>query len=297
MSAETPLSNPLQRLTRMQQESNDTERKIAAFVLENLTAIPSWSISEFAQRVNVSETTVVRFCRALGYNGYREFRMEMAQNAGALRASIDLGTEIPADLSEDDSLESIAKKVIRINAEVLVDTINLIDFERLEKAISMILSAQRAFLFGFGSSTPVVYDAYQRFLRLGIRAVTSSDPHIITSMIVNAVPGDLVLGVSFSGASADLVDAFETARELGAGTIAITSYPGSPITKYADVTLYSAVRRAPIPTESIASRISQLALIDVICAAIGIRRSGEAIPNAELFYKKLARKRVGTTEK
>src|SRR5690606_13373544 len=93
MSAETPFANPLQRLTRMQQGSNDTERKIAAFVLENLTAIPSWSISEFAQRVNVSETTVVRFCRALGYNGYREFRMEMAQNAGALRASIDLGTE------------------------------------------------------------------------------------------------------------------------------------------------------------------------------------------------------------
>lgn len=297
MPAGAHVSNPLQRLTRMQQGSNKTERKIAAFVLENLTAIPSWSISEFAQGANVSETTVVRFCRALGYNGYREFRMEMAENAGALRASIDLGTEIPADLSEDETLESIARKVVRINAEVLVDTVNLIDFDRLEQAISMILAAHRVFLFGFGSSTPVVYDAFQRFLRLGIRAVTSSDPHIITSMIVNAVPEDLVLGVSFSGASADLVDAFEIARELGVGTIAITSYPGSPITQYADVTLYSAVRRAPIPTESIASRISQLALIDVICAAIGIRRSGEAIPNAELFYRKLAKKRIGTRDK
>ncbi len=175
----------------------------------------------------------------------------------------------------EERADNLAREVVKINIEALQDTLTLLDEGTLLHAVDTILSAKHVFLIGFGTSAPVIQDAYQRFLRLQVPASICSDAHVLASIIVNMRLDDLLFCISYSGTSRDIIEALEAAQRRKISTITLTSVPKSAAAELSDTVLISALRRTPQTTESVAARVAQFVVIDIICAIIALRKESE----------------------
>lgn len=287
--------DPISRLQTIISFSSPAIERLAQFAIDRREDIPAMAIGEFAGAAGASQTTIVRLCKELGYSGYRDFRMAMAESRGKRRNADLLGLDVPPEAATGDEIDVLAKQVIRINADILADTLKLIDPEAIRRAIDLMLSATHIHMVGFGSSAPLAFDIYQRLLRLGIPASYDFDPHIVAIISATASPGALLFGISYSGTTRDLVEMLEMGRAHSLRTIAMTSFAASPAARVADVTLLSALRSIGRPTETISSRISQLAIIDVLFVALALRHPWKA-EMVEAAERALANKRIKRTE-
>lgn len=286
------MASPTQRLNAFRERSPARARGLVEYLLRRSRDVPSLTIGTVAAEAGVSKSTVVRLCSALGYSGYREFRMAMAENRGMLKGVEVLGSDIPADLAQGESLATLAQRVVHINAEVLLDTLRQLDVEVLEQVTACCLGAEHVLFFGVGSSAPIVMDASQRFLRLGIKASFHFDPHVLANALMYSSQRDVLFAISYSGASREVVEALQLAQQQALTSVVLTSIPDSVATHYATHTLISSVRRAPVPAETVASRVSQLAIIDVLCAGIGLSLDPDAIAKAVRAEHELQRRRA-----
>jgi RpiR family transcriptional regulator, carbohydrate utilization regulator len=282
-----------QKLVAASRSPDRTMAGLSQWIINNQDRVAGLSISSLAQHTGVSETTVFRFCKLLGLNGYKDLRFALAESRG-----LALGAQLagpPADSAgEEQPLASIMRRVVEVNSEQLLKTMSLVSLPALQEATEALLAANHIHLIGFGSSAPVAFDAYQRLLCLGLTASAHSDPHVLAAVTANARPGALFFGVTCSGRTRDLIEAFETAGMRGFKRIVITSDANSPATRVADIVLISAVRRSPIAREMIATRISQLAIVEMICVALALHHpeAGEIVHDTELLEREIAKKRL-----
>ncbi len=285
----------LQRLRELLTENGmlpNSCRRVAQYTVDNPEAVASMPIDRLAQVTGSSKTAVVRLCKLAGYAGYREMRAALIENRGVLRGWELLDFDVPWRVGARAGIMELARDVLRINLEILHETIALLDEQRLRRAVDLIVSAQRVFLLGFGTSAPVAQDAYQRFLRLLGPSWAISDPHVIASVVANMTDRDLLFCVSYTGSSRDIVEALETARRRNAPAVLLTSAPLSIAARLSDVVLVSAVRRKPPAAETVASRISQLAIIDVLCAVIALKKKERLRAATVRIKSELRRKRI-----
>jgi len=294
MQAQPPVDPPdtVQRLLHASRIGDATTARLATWLLQRRGQIVDIPISRFAQETGVTETTIVRFCKAVGYTGYRELRLALVQSVGIAKG-LQLGAEerkIPEP--GDGSLLSLAKQIVAIDTEVLMRTPQLLDEQSLEKAIDTILNGTEVYLVGFGSSAPIALDLYQRLLRLGIRASTCSDPHILTAITTNVDSSAVLFGITYSGQSRDLVDALKAAKERKATTVVLTSNGGAAAARLADILLISAVQPGMGARETLAARISQLAIVDILCTALTLKRHKGAAAKPDPFEKEIIRVRT-----
>jgi DNA-binding MurR/RpiR family transcriptional regulator len=282
----------VQRLLHATRVGDSTTARLASWLLQQRQKIVDLPISRFAQETGVTETTIVRFCKGIGYSGYRELRLALVQSVGVAKG-LQLGAGESSPEPGDGSMLSLAKKLVAINTDVLTRTPQLLDEQSLEQAVKALLKGTEVYLVGFGSSTPIALDLYQRLLRLGIRATICSDPHILTVITTNLEPGAVLFGVTYSGQSRDLVDALQAVKGREATRIVLTSNAGAAAARLADILLISAVPEMAA-RETVATRISQLAIVDVLCTALIMRhRKGDAVALGQL-EKEMTR--VRTTE-
>jgi len=245
---------------------SESSLRVAKYIVENSQRVASMSIGELAKATGSNKTAVVRVSKLSGYQGYRGLRAALIEHRGVLRGAELVGFDLPSGAEGVDNLLNLAREVVKINIEVLQDTLNLLDERTLLRAANTILCAKHVFLVGFGTSSPVVQDAYQRFLRLQVPSSTCSDAHVLASIVVTMGPDDLLFCISYSGASRDIIEALETAKRRKAPTITLTSVPRSASAQLSDTVLICAVRRTP----QIAARVAQLVVIDIICAIIAL---------------------------
>jgi DNA-binding MurR/RpiR family transcriptional regulator len=282
----------VQRLLHATRVGDSMTARLASWLLQQRQKIVDLPISRFAQETGVTETTIVRFCKGIGYSGYRELRLALVQSVGVAKG-LQLGAGESSPEPGDGSMLSLAKKLVAINTDVLTRTPQLLDEQSLEQAVEALLKGTEVYLVGFGSSTPIALDLYQRLLRLGIRATICSDPHILTVITTNLEPGAVLFGVTYSGQSRDLVDALQAVKGREATRIVLTSNAGAAAARLADILLISAVPEMAA-RETVATRISQLAIVDVLCTALTMRhRKGDAVALGQL-EKEMTR--VRTTE-
>lgn len=283
-----------QRLVAAARSPDRTMCRLAEWVIANQSLAAGLSISSLAQKAGVSETTVFRFCKLLGLSGYKDLRLALAESRGlALGAQLAGATAGAADASEHP-LASIARRVVEVNSEALLKTLSLVSLPALQEATEALLAADHIHLVGFGSSAPVAFDAYQRLLCLGLTASAHSDPHVLAAVTANARPGAVFFGVTCSGRTRDLIEAFETAGSRGFRRIVITSDPNAPAARVADIVLVSAVRRSPIAREVLATRVSQLAIVEMICVALAVDHpeAKDIVRDTSLLDREIAKKRL-----
>lgn len=253
------------------------EQRVAKVVLEDPSAVARRSITEVALAANTSETTVTRFCKAVGVGGYPQLRIALA--ADTARSEARSTRNIGGEISADDDLAAVVGKVSFADARAVEETADQIDIAELERVIGLLAEAPRVDVYGVGASAFVAADLQQKLHRIGRVCFAWSDTHIMLTSAAVLSPGDVAIGVSHTGATADTVEALRVAREHGATTVALTNFPRSPITEVADHLLTTAARETTFRSGATASRIAQLTVID--CLFIGVaQRHMEAASQA-----------------
>lgn len=264
--------NLLFQIKKKYEELDPAEKKLADYILQQVSYIPYVSMDSLADEVNISKTTVIRFCKKLGFKGFKDFKIGLLKFISIKSSHSISGADIPEELNENFDPSKLLFLVIQRNLEMFNDLNEINKPEALNSAIDLIMNAQKVVLIGVGSSVPVVLDAEHRFVRLGINCNATTDTHFQVVRTLSLSKEDLILAISYSGHTNDIYECLKIAKKRGVKVVSITSFPSSPIAKIADSVLLSATRRTPFPSESTASRISQMTLIDFICAGVYLRK-------------------------
>ncbi len=259
-------SSPLVRIRSLLPGLARAEQRVAKVVLEDPASVARRSITEVALAANTSETTVTRFCKAVGVGGYPQLRIALAADTARTeaRTTRNLGGEI----GPEDDLAAVIGKVSFADARAVEETADQLEVATLERVIEVVANAGRVDVYGVGASAFVAADLQQKLHRIGRVCFAWSDTHIMLTSAAVLSPGDVAIGVSHTGATTDTVEALRVAREHGAITIAVTNFPRSPITEVADHVLTTAARETTFRSGATASRIAQLTVID--CLFIGV---------------------------
>jgi RpiR family carbohydrate utilization transcriptional regulator len=260
---------PLVRIRGVYDTLPRSERKVADYVLNHADQVIHSSVTDLAQTLEVSESTVVRFCQRLGYQGYPEFKVLLAR---------DLGTPFQDTydtLDPGDDVTTIVRKTVQISVQALNDTLAVLDPNNVKEVVDLLINSHHVFLFGCGGSGGSAQIAYQKMLRLGLPCSVCIDPHTQTLLSGTATEEDVVIGISYSGNNDDVVRAMRVAHERRAKTVAITNYPTSPVVRMANVALLTGAAETPLFSESGPSRVVQLAVIDVLCTYYLLRQRND----------------------
>ena len=244
-------------------ELRKSERKVADFVLKNPMQLIRMRIVDLAQEAEVSEPTVVRFCRAVGCHGFQDFKLALAQQ---LAASPSYGQ---IAVTEGDSTREYTHKVFDSTIDTLLKVRESLEIERLDSAVAAICAAERVEFYGFGASAAVAFDAQHKFFRLQITSAAYSDPHLQNMSATSLHSGDVVVAISQSGRTQALIDSMELVKQAGGIVIAIAP-SGSPITSNASIAIEVDAKEDIKIYTPLSSRIAHLAVIDVL--AIGVAK-------------------------
>lgn len=243
-----------------------TEKKIAKTILSNPQLLNQASLSAIAVDLDVGEATFIRFCRTLGFKGFTDFKMDLAIELATQDKSET--TLLDTDITVEDSAQNIALKLQAVINNVITETINLLDFNELEKVVEAFRQAKRIFLFGVGSSGITAEDAKNKFMRIGLQMDAATNNHFMYMQASLMQKGDVVMGISHSGYSQETTHALGIAHKAGATTIALTHNLRSPITRVADFVLINGHRQGQMQGDSIGTKIAQLFVLDLIYALI-----------------------------
>lgn len=266
-----PAVPALVKIVNLLKSLTSTEQKVAAYVLERPEEVIYLPVTEVAERVGVSEATVVRFCRKAGFSGFQHLKIAIARELTPAQSTIRDG------LSWTDDLATICDKVYQTIVHALAQSRAAIDQKELAKAVEAVVAARRVDVYGVGTSGMVAQIACYRLLRIGKQAVAHSDPHLQCIAGTLLGPEDVAIAISHSGSTRDVLDSLEVAKKSGARTICITNYAKSPITRFADIQLLTATQETPFESGRTASIIAQLALIDALVAGVVAKRQEHAI--------------------
>jgi RpiR family carbohydrate utilization transcriptional regulator len=228
----------------------------------------------------------VRLFQGLGYRGYQDFKIQLSQSlVPGIRS-------LSAEIDPADKPHTVADKVFSTSAVTLSDTRAHVDPAQLEKAVALLAEAQRIEFIGCGGSSIVALDAQHKFFKLGIFCGASPDPHNAAQVCSLLGPGDVVVAISHSGATRDVLHAARIAVDAGAALIAITGLGRSPLSRLAEVTLHTSSPESRYRSEAVASRIAQLCLIDALVVAVHLRREPAASLNLARTRRALTQKRI-----
>jgi RpiR family transcriptional regulator, carbohydrate utilization regulator len=261
------------------------QRRVADAVLADPHAVILASIGELAVRGGSSEAAVSRFARLLGYASYAEFKLALSRDlVGSTQA-------IHEDVEPGDDVKTVAEKVAAANVRAIEDTVRGLDLAALKAAAKRISKAKRVAFFGFGVSSPWARDARHHFLRTAKDAVSIDDTHEQVIWATSARPTDVVMLFSHTGTSRDLCDVAELARAEGATVISVTNHGTSPLTKRADINLFTSSRETRYREESVSSRIAAMTLVDMLYVIVSMERSEEQAKRRDKIRAAVQRKR------
>lgn len=241
-----------------------SEHKVARFILQDPASMLPMRISDLAAAAKVSEPTVIRFCRALGFNGFQSFKLQLAQYLGSS------GNYVQFSVSDSDSVADVNRKVFDATIGSLLNVRDDMDTIALEKAILALRAARRVEFYGFGASGSVAIDAQHKFFRLQVSAAAYTDPHIQHMSAISLKEKDVVVAISQSGRTKALIQSVNLAREAGATVIGLVP-KGTPLASLCDLPIHINVVEDEHVFTPVSSRIAHLVVIDVL--AMGVART------------------------
>jgi Transcriptional regulators len=272
-------ANTLLVISSIYESLTKTEKKIADVIRKDPEAVVYVTLTDLAELAGVGETSVLRLCRKIGFKGYQEFKLALAQDL------VVPVRNVHSQIDESDNLQEIAAKITAENTRSIENTLNLLDMEQMERAIEAIGNARKLYFFGVGSSANTAMDGKYRFMRLGFDTEVVTDPHIMAMNATLMKEGDVLFAVSTSGSTKDIVDAVRIAKERSIFFICLTSHLRSPLTQHADVVLLSKSRETPLQGGAFSSKLSQIHVLDILSTATAIRYKSKSYEALEQTSK------------
>tara|TARA_Y100001970_G_scaffold51641_1_gene65312 strand:- start:2929 stop:3780 length:852 start_codon:yes stop_codon:yes gene_type:complete len=257
--------NLIRRITESQSSLRKSEAKVASYVLENLDEVIEMRVVDLASKSSVSEPTVIRFCRAIGFDGFQSFKLQLAQQLG-------LGSVFTQFAVEDsDTVADLLNKVFDTTVGSLITVRDEINSAVLEQAIDTISNARRVEFYGFGASGSVAADAQHKFFRLQLSSAAYTDQHIQRMSAISLGSEDVVVAISQSGETQALLESVELAREAGANVIGLAPQNTS-LSRLCNLAIYVNMEEDLESFTPVSSRIAHLVVIDVLATGVARHR-------------------------
>jgi RpiR family carbohydrate utilization transcriptional regulator len=259
---------------------NAKERLIAECVLADPEKVLASTIAQLSNACDASVGAIVGFCRRMGLKGYADFKIALARDLAQ--------TGLPAGQEQENG--GLYEKIFQFHCNSLSETLRLNSSAAFERVAHVMGRGRRIEFFAIGLSFPVAYTAYCKFLLIGLPVSAQFDAHI---QLINATQlraGDVAFGISLSGATRETMQCMEAAKAKGATTICLTNAMKSPITSHSDHSLYAAPSEIKYFQAPLASRVTQLAVIDALFVSLAQkdknRTAGRLQESAEELLKR-----------
>lgn len=255
----------LQRIQERYSSLRKSERIVADYLREHSDSRLEYSITEFARILGLSEATISRVSRALGYSGYPDLKLSLAASAASGGSS--KFANIPEDLEPTDTLISSSAKLANLLARSIQGTQRMLDAQRIDACLDAIRKSRSVVLIGVGGAATICDEAAHMFIKAGIEAKSYGDGYSQIIAAANLAQDSVMIGISHTGTTEGVANALTLARENRAKTIAITSDPASSVAKAAELVLTtwnSTTPSVPLYGDFLEGRISQLFLIDLL---------------------------------
>jgi len=266
------LTGGITMLEKMVASLPPSEQKIALYIMEHPKEAITATASELGERTSTSSATVIRLCKSLGLNGFQDLKLRLA---GDLQKG---NVEGYRDIKPNVSYFSIIDKMTSNSIQALRETSEIMNTEELSKAVDLLSGAPRIHFFGRGASGLIATDAQQKFLRINKNATAFTDILMVAMQIANADPKDVLMGISFSGETEDIVQALDMANAKGVQTISLTNYGNSPVSERAMVNLFaSSSKVSPFRSAATSSRLAQLHIIDILFMCLATQQYDQTV--------------------
>ncbi|MEP7239955.1 MAG: MurR/RpiR family transcriptional regulator [Devosia sp.] len=268
-----PIPDILSQIKDSYGELRPAERRVADVVVADVAFCVDASNAEIARRADVSEPTVTRFCRSIGCQGVRDFKLKLAQSVVVGRMYF-AATAAPRQAENGSPMWNVVFGEAR-NALNAVE--RQVDPNEVMKAAELIAKAHQVVVFGLGGSSAALAQETQfRLFRYGVVVSALSDSYVMRMTAATLKPDDLVIVISATGRTREVVEAAELAKHYRAKSICITA-PDTDLSRICDVRLTVDVPEFPDTMKPTASRFAFLAIIDLVSVAAGYRIGAPAL--------------------
>ncbi|MFB9886097.1 SIS domain-containing protein [Balneatrix alpica] len=257
-----------------------SEQKVADYVLEHPQDVIHMRIVDLAAEAKVSEPTVVRFCRALNFDGFQDFKLCLAQ---VLASNTNFEQFA---LNNQDTVTEFKHKIFESTVGNLINIRDSLNPDTLEQAIDALAKAKRVEFWGFGASAAVAADAQHKFYRLMISSSALSDPHMQTISALTLSEGDVVVAISQTGRTKDLLHSVRLVQEAGATVI--TLCPGTtPLADLASIAIHIDLAEDKDLNTLMSSRVVHLVVMDVLAVGVAMRLGPTLIDHLKVIRRGL----------
>ena len=238
-----------------------SEKKLADFILANQDGLAYLSIGQLAEGAGVAEATVSRFCRHLGFKNFVEFKLTAANTSLRFKPG---NNPLSGQIEQDDTVEDISRKLYSAEVDAIVQTMEVLDADAVIRAADLLENAQQVLFMGQGGSMLLAQEAAHLFTTVGNRFYSVSDSHMQAISAAMMDENDVIMFFSYSGSTRTMIETLSIAKQRKGKVILITRFPHSPGAKYADIVLQCGANENPLQSGSIAARIAQMYLMDVL---------------------------------
>lgn len=247
------LNNMLDRLPA-------SERKVAQFILEQPEQFLQLTAKELGERTSTSAPAVVRLCKSIGLKGIQDLK---------LRITGDIATVFPTmefrDIEKDEPFAQVVQKVAMNIHRTIDETTLLVQENKFETCVQYIEQADQVFVFGMGASSLIADDLKQKLQRIHQNMSTAKDLHNAVTNLASFQSKDVLIAISNSGETNEVIDLITFAKRRGIRVITITQYGVNKVSQLADVALYTSSKfESTYRSGATSSRIAQLFIIDIL---------------------------------
>lgn len=272
------MKSVLIRIQQYRAQASGAEQGVLDYILASPEVTAQINIHTLAENCYSSASTIVRLCRKLGFQGYRDLQKSLLYELAVRKQN---QKEKETHLEHSNQLSEIIERVTYRNITSLEDSMHLIEEDVVRKSVDLLCGSHTVLLFGLGASFLVAQDAYLKFLRVDKSCACCEDIHSQYLLARNARPEDVALIISYSGYTEEMLRCARDLQSQKVPIIAITRFDHSPLAQMATCCLYVVAMEELFRSGAMSSRISQLNMIDILYTAFINRNFSENIQHLE----------------
>lgn len=248
--------NAYLRIKEYNDSYTPTEKLIAEYILENDVLQDSAQV--LGEKTNTSAAAIIRFSKKIGFKGFSDLKMNLAQSTKEEKQEVDLIFDV------NDDIGTLVEKGCRLNMNTVLKTYQLINIDTLEASIDLLNDASTIYLFGVGGSSVIDLDIYQKLMRIGKKVIYNPDLHVQMTFTQSMDQNDAALIISYSGSTTGLVDVAKVLHEKQIPFISITQINSNPISKLSTYSLKVPSEEKALRIGAVSSRISSFVITDLL---------------------------------
>lgn len=251
-----------------------SDKILIEYIKNNIEDVFYKPISQIAKESNIGEATITRFSKKMGFSGLQDFKVTLAQEISSGSKS---RTIINSNIENNEPVIDTAKKLLNSNINTLESTVDIIDGTEIHRSAQLIINAKRIYFVGIGYSGIIAQDSNYKFMRIGLNCVSFDSSHTMIMMASIMEKGDLLVAISHSGETDEIIKTVQLAKQNGVDIISITKKKESSLKIISDIHLEYFSEETLLETGSISSKLAQIFLIDLIYTQVVKEKSSEAI--------------------